>query len=89
MLTLPSPKTIDLQAKLFRGFSDPSRLSIMEALRTGPQTVTEIVRATGSRNRMSPTILPACAIAASSARSRMAALCITSLVMHGWHSCWL
>lgn len=47
MLTLPSPKTIDLQAKLFRGFSDPSRLSIMEALRTGPQTVTGIVHATG------------------------------------------
>jgi DNA-binding transcriptional ArsR family regulator len=47
MLTLPRPKTLDLQAKLFRGFSDPSRLSIMEALRTGPQTVTEIVRATG------------------------------------------
>jgi len=37
MLKLPSPKTIDLQAKLFRGFSDPSRLSIMEALRDGPQ----------------------------------------------------
>ena len=41
------PKTIELQAKLFRGFSDPSRLSILEALRDGLQTVTEIVRATG------------------------------------------
>lgn len=47
MLNLSSPKTIDLQAKLFRGFSDPSRLCIMEALRDGPQTVTEIVHATG------------------------------------------
>ena len=47
MLNLSRPKTIELQAKLFRGFSDPSRLSILEALRDGPQTVTEIVRATG------------------------------------------
>ena len=36
-----------LKAKLFRGFSDPSRLSIIEALRAGPLTVTEIVEATG------------------------------------------
>jgi len=37
----------DLKAKLFRGFADPSRLSILEALRDGPQTVSEIVEATG------------------------------------------
>ena len=36
-----------LKAKLFRGFSDPSRLSILEALRDGPRTVSEIVEATG------------------------------------------
>ena len=36
-----------IKARLFRGLSDPSRLSILEALRTGPQTVTEIVAATG------------------------------------------
>lgn len=36
-----------MKAKLFRGFADPSRLSIVEALRGGPQTVTEIVEATG------------------------------------------
>jgi ArsR family transcriptional regulator, cadmium/lead-responsive transcriptional repressor len=46
MLIASSPKAIDLQAKLFRGFSDPSRLSILEALRDGPRTVTEIVQAT-------------------------------------------
>jgi DNA-binding transcriptional ArsR family regulator len=40
-------KTSDLKAKLFRGFSDPSRLSILNALHTGPLTVTEIVKATG------------------------------------------
>jgi len=35
------------KAKLFRGFSDPSRLSIVEALRDGPHSVGEIVGATG------------------------------------------
>jgi DNA-binding transcriptional ArsR family regulator len=37
----------DLKAKLFRGFADPSRLAILEALRAGPLTVTDIVAATG------------------------------------------
>lgn len=39
-------QAIDLKAKLFHGFSDPSRLSILETLRSGPLTVTKIVRAT-------------------------------------------
>ena len=38
---------LDVRAKLFRGFSDPSRLAILEALRDGPRTVGEIVTATG------------------------------------------
>lgn len=37
---------VALKAKLFRGFSDPSRLSILEALRSGPLTVNEICNAT-------------------------------------------
>ncbi|GMR09838.1 MAG: metalloregulator ArsR/SmtB family transcription factor [Anaerolineae bacterium] len=46
------PMTIDkkrlaLKAKLFRGFGDPSRLSILEALLGGPMAVSEIVEATG------------------------------------------
>lgn len=36
-----------LKAKLFRGFSDTSRLAILEALRVGPLTVTALVEATG------------------------------------------
>lgn len=36
-----------LTAKLFRGFADPSRLSIVEVLRAGPFSVGEIVEATG------------------------------------------
>lgn len=36
-----------LKAKLFRGFADPSRLSILESLRGGSLTVSEIVAATG------------------------------------------
>ncbi len=46
MLTTTKVRSIDVQAKLFRGFSDPSRLSILEALRNGPRTVTEIIQAT-------------------------------------------
>lgn len=38
-----------LKAKLFRGFGDSSRLSILNALRQGPLTVSEIVEATGLR----------------------------------------
>ena len=36
-----------LKAKLYRGFADPSRLSILEALRLGPLTVSSIVEHTG------------------------------------------
>ena len=47
MLINAKTQSIELQAKLYRGFSDPSRLSILEALRSGPLTVGEIVEATG------------------------------------------
>ena len=36
-----------MQAKLFRGFGDPARLNILQVLRNGPMTVTEIVASTG------------------------------------------
>lgn len=39
--------TSDPKAKLFRGFSDTSRLSILTALRYGALTVNEIVDKTG------------------------------------------
>jgi DNA-binding transcriptional ArsR family regulator len=45
---LSSEKTgLHLKAKLFRGFGDPSRLTILEALRNGPLTVGDIVLTTG------------------------------------------
>jgi DNA-binding transcriptional ArsR family regulator len=47
MLLTADKTNLALKAKLFRGFSDPSRLSILEALRTGPLTVGEIIAATG------------------------------------------
>src|SRR3970040_205894 len=47
MLLTANVRSIDLQAKLFRGFSDSSRLSILDALRNGPLTVSEIVETTG------------------------------------------
>jgi DNA-binding transcriptional ArsR family regulator len=46
MLINAKIQSIDLQAKLFRGFGDPSRLAILEALRDGPLTVGEIVKIT-------------------------------------------
>ncbi len=47
MLMNAHVQAIDLQAKLFRGFGDPSRLSILDALLDGPHTVTEILETTG------------------------------------------
>lgn len=47
MITIFTPSKTDLQAKLFRGFGDPSRLGILDALRNGPLTVSEIVEVTG------------------------------------------
>src|SRR6266849_255915 len=41
------PQVTVLKAKLFRGFSDMSRLSILEALREGPLTVGALVEKTG------------------------------------------
>jgi DNA-binding transcriptional ArsR family regulator len=47
MLTTPNTTALALKAKLFRGFSDASRLALLEALRDGPLCVTELVEATG------------------------------------------
>jgi DNA-binding transcriptional ArsR family regulator len=47
MLTTTHAQSLALKAKLFRGFSDPSRLSILEALRDGARSVGELVEMTG------------------------------------------
>lgn len=48
MMMLSAARTsVGLQAKLFRGFGDASRLALLHALRDGPRTVTELVAATG------------------------------------------
>ena len=47
MLLTAEINAIALKAKLFRGFSDPSRLSILECLLDGPRNVSEIVAVTG------------------------------------------
>ena len=39
--------SLSLKAKLFRGLADPSRLTILEALRTGEKAVSELVHETG------------------------------------------
>jgi DNA-binding transcriptional ArsR family regulator len=42
-----APVMTPLRAKFFRGLADPSRLAILEALRTNAQTVGELTIATG------------------------------------------
>lgn len=39
--------SLALKAKLFRGLADPSRLALLEALRAGERTVSELTEATG------------------------------------------
>jgi DNA-binding transcriptional ArsR family regulator len=46
MLITTQTPALGLKAKLFRGFADPSRLSILEALRNGERSVGEIVLTT-------------------------------------------
>ena len=43
MLIVANAQSLALKAKLFRGFADPSRLAILDTLRGGPLTVTELV----------------------------------------------
>ena len=47
MLTRTHARSLATKAKLFRGFADPSRLSILEALRDGPRSVSDVVEITG------------------------------------------
>lgn len=47
MLLTANTQKIELTAKLFRGFSDTSRLAILAALSGGAMTVGEIVQETG------------------------------------------
>lgn len=44
---IPALRKVQLLAKLYRGLSDPSRLAILDALRSGPLVVSEIITATG------------------------------------------
>lgn len=50
-VTTPSPSSAGLgirtKAKLFRGLADPSRLLILESVRSGSKCVNEVVEATG------------------------------------------
>jgi DNA-binding transcriptional ArsR family regulator len=49
MLITANAQGLALKAKLFTGFADLSRLGILETLRDGPRSVSEIVAATGLR----------------------------------------
>lgn len=45
--TAPYEAATSLKAKLFRGLADPSRLTVLEVLRGGPRSVSEVVEQTG------------------------------------------
>ena len=47
MRMAPVASAAGLKARLFHGFSDPSRLGILDALRDGPRSVGEVVEETG------------------------------------------
>lgn len=47
MLLTTDRTELAIKSKLFRGFGDSSRLSILDALRNGPLTVAKIVETTG------------------------------------------
>jgi ArsR family transcriptional regulator, cadmium/lead-responsive transcriptional repressor len=47
MIIESNPQSTALKSKMFRGFSDPSRLSILEALLPGQLNVSQIVDLTG------------------------------------------
>jgi len=47
MLLTSETTLLNVKARFFRGFSDPSRLKILETLRTGELTVGAIVEQTG------------------------------------------
>lgn len=47
MVILHASASLTLKAKLFRGLADSSRLAILEALRSGPTSVGDVVAATG------------------------------------------
>src|SRR3712207_9473743 len=47
MIRRPPRSTLFPYTTLFRSLADPSRLAILEALRSGEKTVTELVEATG------------------------------------------
>lgn len=42
------PATLEVQAKFFRGLGDPTRLRILDLLREGERTVSDLVQALGA-----------------------------------------
>lgn len=46
-MTTEFAESLALKAKLYRGFSDPSRLAILETLRAEARSVTQVVEITG------------------------------------------
>lgn len=52
------PTQIQLEAKLFKGFADQSRLLILSTIVDGPKTVTEIVEKTVPAQHFGAFVVP-------------------------------
>ena len=64
---------LGIRAKLFRGLADPSRLAIVEMLRHGPLSVTEIMERTGlsqSNTSMHLACLRGCGLVVGASQGR-------------------
>jgi ArsR family transcriptional regulator, cadmium/lead-responsive transcriptional repressor len=68
-----SPEGVALEAKLFRGLGDPSRLALLRALGDGERSVSELVEATGLSQSNASTHLAClreCGLVRSESRGR-------------------
>ncbi|MEX2535614.1 MAG: metalloregulator ArsR/SmtB family transcription factor [Trueperaceae bacterium] len=73
MVLSPAQEGTELKAKLFRGLADPTRLSILDAIRHGSMCVSDVVAATGhSQSNVSNHLacLKDCGLVSSERRGR-------------------
>lgn len=76
---------LSVKAKLFRGLADPTRLRLLEALRAGPQCVSDLVDATGLSQptvSMHLTCLWECGLVERERRGRFVYYGITDVRVH-------
>lgn len=71
-------RQLEIKAKLFRGFADPSRLAILEVLRSAPATVGKSLSRLVRGSPTSPIISAACGTADWSCASETGSVSATA-----------